>query len=88
MYYPQHLLFTKNEAVNQGEGGRREGILKLMVKVSLKFEVIWGFASYKSTKNVNLYEANSQMVSDLRSQTKGSQFESGCQLCAEVSSLQ
>ena len=28
------------------------------------------------------------VVSDLRSETKGSRFESGCQLCAEVSSLQ
>ena len=27
------------------------------------------------------------MVSDLRSETKGSRFESGCYLCAEVSSL-
>ena len=26
--------------------------------------------------------------SDLRSETKGFRFESGCQLCAEVSSLQ
>ena len=31
---------------------------------------------------------NSLVVSDLRSVTKGSRFESGCQLCAEVSSLQ
>ena len=28
------------------------------------------------------------VVSDLRSKTKGSWFESGCYLCAEVSSLQ
>ena len=32
--------------------------------------------------------ARSLVVSDLRSETKDSQFESGCQLCAEVSSLQ
>ena len=32
--------------------------------------------------------ACSLVVSDLRSETKGSRFESGCQLCAEVSSLQ
>ena len=32
--------------------------------------------------------ARSLVVSDLRSEIKGSQFESGCQLCAEVSSLQ
>ena len=31
---------------------------------------------------------NSLVVSDMRSVTKGSRFESGCQLCAEVSSLQ
>ena len=29
--------------------------------------------------------ARSLVVSDLRSETKGSRFESGCQLCAEVS---
>ena len=32
--------------------------------------------------------ARSLVVSDLRSETKGSRFESGCQLFAEVSSLQ
>ena len=32
--------------------------------------------------------ARSLVVGDLRSETKGSRFESGCQLCAEVSSLQ
>ena len=32
--------------------------------------------------------ARSLVVSDLRSETKGSRFESGCQLCVEVSSLQ
>ena len=32
--------------------------------------------------------ARSLVISDLRSETKGSQFESGCQLCAEVSCLQ
>ena len=32
--------------------------------------------------------ARSLVVSDLRSETKGSRFESGCQLCAEVSCLQ
>ena len=32
--------------------------------------------------------ARSLVVSDLRSVTKGSRFEPGCQLCAEVSSLQ
>ena len=31
--------------------------------------------------------ARSLVVSDLRLETKGSRFESGCQLCAEVSSL-
>ena len=30
----------------------------------------------------------SLVVSDLRSETKGSLFESGCYLCAEMSSLQ
>ena len=32
--------------------------------------------------------ARSLVVSDLRSETKCSRFESGCQLCAEVSALQ
>ena len=32
--------------------------------------------------------ARSLVVSDLRSETKGSRFEFGCQLCVEVSSLQ
>ena len=32
--------------------------------------------------------ARSLVISDLRSETKGSRFESSCQLCAEVSSLQ
>ena len=32
--------------------------------------------------------ARSSVVSDLRSETKGSRLESGCYLCAEVSSLQ
>ena len=31
---------------------------------------------------------NFLVVSDLRSETKGSRFDSGCYLCAEVSSLQ
>ena len=35
-----------------------------------------------------LNRAHSLVVSDLRSETKGSRFESGCQLCAEVSSQQ
>ena len=33
-------------------------------------------------------DKKSLVVSDLRSETKGSRFESGCWLCAEVSSLQ
>ena len=32
-------------------------------------------------------KARSLVVGDLRSETKGSRFESGCWLCAEVSSL-
>ena len=37
--------------------------------------------------NRNL-RARSLVVSDLRSETKGSELESGCYLCGEVSSLQ
>ena len=33
-------------------------------------------------------DKKSLVVSDLRSETKGSRFEPGCWLCAEVSSLQ
>ena len=40
------------------------------------------------TVETNAVPARSLVVSDLRSKTKGSRFESGCQLCAEVSSLQ
>ena len=39
-------------------------------------------------KKPNIPEADgdreAKVVSDLRSETKGSRFESGCQLCAEV----
>ena len=38
--------------------------------------------------NRQVARARSLVVSDLRSEAKGSRFESGCQLCAEVSSLQ
>ena len=37
---------------------------------------------------LNDLRARSLVVSDLCSETKGSRFESGCQLCAEVSALQ
>ena len=48
-------------------------------------------------RSISIYRANicpkpirvrSLVVSDLRSETKGSRFESGCYLCAEVSCLQ
>ena len=44
----------------------------------------------KNTKNGICYDqvARSLVVSDLRLETKGSQFEPGCYLCAEESSLQ
>ena len=41
MCYPNTFRLPKNGAVNQ-EGGRREGILKLLVKVWLKFERSFG----------------------------------------------
>ena len=37
---------------------------------------------------INRLRALSLVVSDLRSEAKGSRFESGCWLCAEVSSPQ
>ena len=40
--YVQHLLFKKMRLSIRREGGRREGILKLLVKVSLKFERSFG----------------------------------------------
>ena len=53
MNYRQHLLFTKNEAVNQGGGRKERGHPKIAGKSFIKIcEVIWRFASYKSTKNV------------------------------------
>ena len=39
-------------------------------------------------KKRQLIRAHSLVVSDLRSETKGSRFESSCYVCAEVSSLQ
>ena len=47
--------------------------------------VQWAMCSMCSSANL---WARSLVVSDLRPETKGSWFESGCQLCAEVSSLQ
>ena len=44
-----------------------------------------------SSSRLGFYEiirARSLVVSDLHSETKGCRFESGCQLCAEVNSLQ
>ena len=52
-----------------------------------------GWAKYKekvpdvSDPN-QIVRARSSVVSDLRSETKGSRFEAGCCLCAEISSLQ
>ena len=56
---------------------------KLFFKIPRNETVRNGFESI-STR----VRARSLVVSDLRSVTKGSRFESGCQLCAEVSSLQ
>ena len=41
MYYPNIFHLPKIEAVNQG-GGRRESIIKLLVKVWLKFQRSFG----------------------------------------------
>ena len=38
--------------------------------------------------DILVQRAHSLVVSDLRSETKGSRFEFGCWLCAEVSSPQ
>ena len=38
-------------------------------------------------ENVLKFRVPSLVVRDLRSETKGSRFEPGCNLCAEVSSL-
>ena len=49
-----------------------------------KHGIIWKlFLTHKNYKSFNNF-----VVSELRSETKGSRFESGCQLCAEASSLQ
>ena len=42
----------------------------------------------KNAKKTCKHRARSLAVSDLRSETKDLRFESGCELCAEVSSLQ
>ena len=42
----------------------------------------------KFRKKSLVKRARSLVVSDLRSETKASRFKSGCQLCAEVNSLQ
>ena len=41
-----------------------------------------------NTINYNFGRNTSLMVSNLRTEIKGSRFESGCYLCAEVNSLQ
>ena len=47
------------------------------------------FACEKNLNSlINRLRALSLVVSDLRSEAKGSRFESGCWLCAEVSSPQ
>ena len=51
-------------------------------------EVNFSRKQNKSTPPKISLRACSLVVSDLRSETKGSRFESGCYLCAEVSSLQ
>ena len=42
----------------------------------------------KKELSTEMLRARGLVISDLRSETKGSRFESGCYLCAEVSSLQ
>ena len=41
-----------------------------------------------SMSTISSFRAHSLVVSNFRSKTKGSWFESGCYLCTEVSSLQ
>ena len=55
----------------------------LLDKVNICFE-----QNFAGHNEIHLLYQSSLVVSDLRSETKGSRFESGCQLCAEVSSLQ
>ena len=56
-----------------------------------QFQMIYIFLGYffqNISQMMVPYRARSLVVSDLRSETKGSRFKSGCQLCTEVSSLQ
>ena len=46
------------------------------------------FGDTKIESLVTTKGEGSLVVSDLRSETKGSRFESGCYACAQVSSLQ
>ena len=64
---------------------------KSLFLVFLDVQVILTKFLGSSSSGLGFYEiirARSLVVSDLRSETKGSRFESGCQLCAEVNSLQ
>ena len=54
----------------------------------MKHIIVYSFLKHISTQIINRLRAYSLVVSDSRSETKGSRFEYGCYLCAEVSSLQ
>ena len=63
----------------------------LSIYSCLSYIRTWGENGNKKLKNTSQNtksRARSLMVSDLRSETKDSRFESGCYLCAEVSYLQ
>ena len=59
-----------------------------MLGFSFTYEVIALFLQQRLALKMCIFRAPSLVVSDLRSETKGSRFESGCYLCEEVSSLQ
>ena len=58
-------------------------VLAKQIKPSLPEPQIWDFTIHQVEKR-----ACNLVVSDLGLETKGSRLESGCYLCAEVSSLQ
>ena len=68
-------------------GGKKAKSDLLDWQQEVRGRVAWWLAASTRARSL-VVRARSLVVSDLRSETKGSRFESGCQLCAEVSSLQ
>ena len=74
----------------EGKGGF-DDYNKIALRDQVRVPKFWHtWRTWVNTKKhisgvIPFIRARSLVVSDLRSETKGSRFESGCQLCAEVS---